>query len=275
MDIFGPSSEKMIHVDVHTRSCVAEIYLNGIPIRRNTVEGAPFVSMPVHEFLIDGNNFLELVVNPGSTPSRARTENREMSAKGAFADVKLMRYPVGVYTSEENGEKLAHLHWQAQDEGEQKFPVLLSAHHQLGHWRGGWWWQQAEPFRLDEYNVKDITGFTRFIYDAYAQGKGDLIAKLARIFFEEAHNAYPARDSATLSEQFARSVAARAAEPGWTMLPFEPDLFDWRLCADDRLVECIRKDWQPIVAGTLPGKPIVFSFQMFLGRIRGKLLILR
>lgn len=78
-----------------------------------------------------------------------------------------------------------------------------------------------------------------------------------------------------------RIYRERAAEPDWAMEPLDPERFDFRLCADGRLVEIIDKDWQATVRsvplddyGGPEGKGAC-DYPMMLGKIKGKFHILR
>ena len=64
------SDQKMIHVEMEHKNCSAEVYINDIPLDKYDAGDQPFISIPAHEYLIDGINKLELVVNPGPTPSQ-------------------------------------------------------------------------------------------------------------------------------------------------------------------------------------------------------------
>ena len=64
--------DQMIYVEVKKQNCEVELYVNGIPMSRSSTD-QPSSSIPVHQYLIDGANEIEIVINPGPTPLQART----------------------------------------------------------------------------------------------------------------------------------------------------------------------------------------------------------
>src|SRR5215211_8559639 len=65
-----------IVLEAETTDCTIEIYLNDIPVGLCGLGGSWALSRPVHEFLLDGENTLGVLVNPGDAPDRARQFSR-------------------------------------------------------------------------------------------------------------------------------------------------------------------------------------------------------
>ena len=73
-----------IIVEAETKNCTIEIYVNGIPVGLCGVGTSRKMARPVHEFLIDGDNELAVLINPGDTPSTAkRPSEGTRAAEGA------------------------------------------------------------------------------------------------------------------------------------------------------------------------------------------------
>jgi hypothetical protein len=264
--------QKMIHAEIRLKGCAAEMYVNGIPLTKIEAPPQSFISMPVPQYLLDGTNLLELVVNPGPTPSQARTPQGKKPAKGMSAEVRLVRYPVGVFTGDLSGEILAKAEWSGKDD-EEAFPILLSTSCDLGAQFGRWAWQDATKITLNDATRVEILTVVRNVYNAYQSGKADFILNLDRIRITEAAQAYPGSDIAQDNQLFSRDLTANIANPNWQMLPFDEAQFDFRLAAQGRLVECIRKDWNQIVAGKI--KEDILDYPMFLAKIKGQWQIVR
>lgn len=56
--------------------------------------------------------------------------------------------------------------------------------------------------------------------------------------------------------------------------PLDPAQFDFRLCAGGRLVDCINKDWTPIIRADI-GLEVPYEFPLYVGLYRGQWLALR
>lgn len=61
-----------IIIEAETRKCTVEIYLNKIPVGLCGIGTSRKLTRPVHEFLIDGENELAVLINPGDNPSTAQ-----------------------------------------------------------------------------------------------------------------------------------------------------------------------------------------------------------
>lgn len=73
-----------IIIEAETRKCAIEIYLNDIPVGLCGVGGSRKLTLPVHEFLVDGENELAVLINPGDKPSAAqRPSEGPRPAEGA------------------------------------------------------------------------------------------------------------------------------------------------------------------------------------------------
>ncbi len=66
-----------IIIEALTQKCAVEIYLNGIPVGLCGIGTSKKFSRPVHEFLIDGENELAVLVNPGPSPAQAEEPTLE------------------------------------------------------------------------------------------------------------------------------------------------------------------------------------------------------
>ena len=117
-------THQMIYLEVNKKNCDVELYVNGIPMRYSSNNQA-MASIPVHQYLIDGKNEIEFIVNPGPTPSKARTAQRELDSTDMQASARLVKYPVGAYPGDASGEVLGTLQWTGQNEKKEMFPKMM------------------------------------------------------------------------------------------------------------------------------------------------------
>jgi len=76
-----PQTHGMI-VEAEVENCSVELYINGIPVGLCGVGISQTTALPVNEYLIDGENELAVLINPGDTPVTVLEPSTE--SKAAF-----------------------------------------------------------------------------------------------------------------------------------------------------------------------------------------------
>ena len=226
--------DQMIYVEVNKQNCQVELYLNGIPVAR-ALSNQDFASVPAHGYLVDGKNEIEMVINPGPTPSQSRTAKRELDSTGAQAVARLVKYPVGVYPGDDGGEVLGIVEWKGQDRKE-IFPKSVLAKIELGPMFGRWQWQDAEQVVLDKKTLNEISAYVKKFYAAFSASKGQEILNLAHVRLEEGYKTYPGENSTQENALFLRDVEERKQNKHWKVAPLRPAQFDFRIHANGRMV---------------------------------------
>lgn len=64
-------------------------------------------------------------------------------------------------------------------------------------------------------------------------------------------------------------------DPSFAMRPLDYPAFDFRLCANNRLVECVGADWRPVVCSEPDRHGTVLRVALLIGRIQGRMTWLR
>ncbi len=272
------------HLDVE--GCAAELYLNDIPLDRLVAgEGRRRVeSTAAHQYLFDGENRLELLVEPGSTPARARTELRERKLTKAHAAARLVRYADGADLGPENGAVLAEVTFRSEDPavragepasvGPAYYPRSFFTTVDLGRRSGRWAFQDAPALTLDDALVAEA----RAVLDEVASAvkRGDAAAFLSLLSDQHADvlQAYPAFTPGRIRDDIAEYVAFfhRAAEP---VAPRVPERHSFRLAGSGRLLHCLDDDWQGSVRMRSPDDGGISPYPLFLARLGGRLRIVR
>lgn len=272
---------KKIQIDFEHKNCSAEIYVNGIPIRKYNDSDQPFVSIPLTYYRVDGINEIELLVNPGDSPSTARFDEKTISAAGVYASVRLVEYPLGVYPKDPSGKVLVEVMYQGTLNERASFPKSVKAAVDLGRTVGRWAWQDAEDLKLDKSTTTEITEVIREIHKAWGDGDGKTIIKRAKIRWDDGDKiAKRSIDERKKKEQQFIEEMKEGPEQTpyeWIMEPFDPSTFDLRVVAGGKMVQAIDKNYKPIVRT----KPIpsmdgfVVDYPMFLSRIKGEWYIVR
>lgn len=335
-----------IVLEAETTDCTIEIYLNDIPVGLCGIGGSRALNRPIHEYLLDGENEINVLVNPGDSPARAYQFSRQSRpafgaqpppdpAMDAFNEarreeerkarddaakskengngessnqsaeetnenelstlsfsVRLMLYSVGVIAGAADGETLINLEWSARDSAEilrnlnpefplaeetavgaQIFPLRLTTKKDIGEMFGAPYWLNAKPQTLDEKTVREVTEFVLRIRDLIEEGNAEPILAISTEMYREVAAAYDisAEERANLFRQL---LQQESAKPYWIFETPEEEDFSFRLCANNRLIECIGRDWKPVIRG-VPSAQGRFLYSMLIGKLNGEWLIMR
>jgi hypothetical protein len=264
---------EVIHAQLEIKACTAELYVNRIAVARLRPDTALVTSISVPQLLVPFDNEIELLVEPGTSPSRARTEYHEETLSGASAVARLVRFSGEVVTNVENGELLAEVQWKSQDGVRDAFPKAIARQASLGALAGRWSWQDAPPLVLDDALVDEARAVLSELGQALRRGSAAAFRELVAVPCSEALRAYPA-----LTEEYVNATVEqdvehyhRSPDP---VLPLVRERHDFRLAAADRMLECIDKDWLPSLRLRDPSGAIV-PYPVFLARLEGRLRVVR
>jgi hypothetical protein len=266
-------SNHVIYAELEVEGTTAELYVNGFPLTRLAPETTHFEAIAAQEYLVSGDNELELLVEPGTSPSRARTEYHEERLSGASAVARLVRFPDNVLTEVQNGELLADIQWKSQDGFREAFPKAIAKRAALGPLSGRWPWQDAPPLVLDDALVEEARAALSALGEAFRRGSAVEYRVLLEAQSSDALRAYPALSEAFVESDLELLVAHyhRSPEP---VLPLVRERHDFRLAAGDRMLQCIDKDWRASLRLRDPSGQEV-PYPVFLARLDGRLRVVR
>jgi len=253
---------KLLYADIMAEKCRAELWLNDIPLALVT-EPSPYLSVAAHMYVVDGENTLEIVVNPGPEPARARDRSGKSLPENASVHGRLSALDPGQFTDDPKAPALIRADWASGPPGEA--PKIVAARSNLGVMFGPWAWQSAPRLTLDAATVAQVEAVLERIRVSLQQGDASVLGRLARPKFEAAARAFPARSLQETLRQFIAVVERNAKTPGWSMLPLDPAKFSFRLVAGGRLIECVNKDWKATIRSIPPPGSIPMYFPMFVG----------
>jgi hypothetical protein len=260
-------------------SCVAEFWLNGIPVMRRGVQGGESFGVQVNHLLIDGDNTLEMTLFPGPVPSLSRW--------GAFgprvhsdakppqrAWLQLCKYPFGATVGGPEREILRRLDWSPVAGEFREIAFTIGTKVNLGSLYGRWKWQDAPVLKLDSFAMIELSEFLESLRESIGKGEPEPFIEVSEIRLEEISRAY-STDVAERRAMIDRGVYVDATAPGFEMAPLHPDHFDFRLCVGGRMVECIATDWDPILRGGPNRQGSYCYYDMFLSQIEERWHIVR
>ena len=270
--------DRVLHAQLHVDKCTAELWLNGIPlVRIDPKQRTAFESRGVEQHVIPGKNRLELLVEPGSHPSVARTELRQMDTGDAWAVARLVSFPDGVFTEPENGTVLAEIRFDKPLPNEptsRTMPTSLTAEVELGSANGRWAWQDAPVLAPGEALFAEARGVLAELAELYRVGSVPAIWKAFEAQTKELCRAYPAFTEAMARSELEVMTAHYTKIPD-RVLPFHEDEHDFRIVGGGRLLETIDRDWKGSLRIKDPDDGSETPVTHLLGRIDGRLRVVR
>jgi hypothetical protein len=237
----------MYQIVAEVESCDAEIFLNDMPIARLREFESAAIAMPVHPSVIDGQNELKIVVNPGPTPTKATLATSGLPIKPqARVNASLMQVPLGQPPDQE-ATGLLSLTFTVPSGQSGRGPVITSKSAWLPETFGIRPWQQAEILpELNEALAADALGFVKMVADALQKGDAERLRQLFRLKISSAAASYGLDGEAQL-EIFTSQWAAAAQSPDWRLASISPDVASLRLAGTNRVIDCVAVDWKPLI----------------------------
>jgi hypothetical protein len=112
----------------------------------------------------------------------------------------------------------------------------------------------------------------RNFHEAFSAHDPGPILDLMQVYYYEYALAYPARSA----EQVIESVRASITRSGskWDVAPLVHNRFDLRLCAGDRLIECVDRAGNPLIRADVGTGP-PYAFPIMAGFYQGRWQVLR
>lgn len=206
--------------------------------------------------------------------------------------VNINMYEVGVVAGADDPETLIELNWNSSEAeeilreknptfplaeenavGAQLFPLWLTTEGDVGEMFGKPHWLNAKTQTLDEATIDEVIQFVFFIRDLIEEGEVAPILDISTGMYKEVAAAYAisAEERAALFRQL---LEQESKKPYWIFETPEDEDFSLRLCANDRLIECLGIDWKPVIRG-VPSPEGRFLYPMLIGKIDDEWLIMR
>jgi hypothetical protein len=234
--------ERLLLLRLRSVGCAAEAWLNGVPVLR-TPAGGGAVSLPVHEYLLEGDNEVQLVVEP-VVPGGRRVPR--LTDAPMLASLRLLLPRRGQPGSEMSARSLCEIDWAAAAGDLVLPPVterrLVALPVKLPRWR----WLDALP--IDDLSAAQplVAEFVQNIAVSLARGDPEPFLGAARVRFEDLAVAYQQTLAELATRWRSRIEMLHATKALRPVLPALTDVV-LRPCAGGRLLECLAPDGQPVL----------------------------
>ncbi len=232
--------ERMMLLRLRSVGCAAEAWVNGVPVLRTAPQGGS-LSLPVHEYLLEGDNELELVAEPVAPGASVAPR---LAAGTVGASLRLLLPRTGQPGSELSARGLAELDWAVADGELFRPPVLTRQVIHLPVKLPRWRWLDAPPLADLPAAQPLVAEFVQNIAASLGRGDPEPFLAAARVRFEDLSIAYQ-QPLAELAARWRSRIemlhATKALRP---VLPALADVV-LRPCAGGRLLECLSPTGEP------------------------------
>lgn len=242
--------DRLLVLRLRAKGVTAEAWLNGLPLAR-TPKGGGDCCVPVHEYVIAGDNRLELVIDPPPLQPGAPPPAPVLGDGEARAEALLLLPRVGQLASEHSARQLGHLAWASVDGEVHRPPVRQTLEVDIPVRFPRWRW-------LDAPEITDIDGlrpgaasYLQDIAIALSRGDAEHLVVAAKLRFEELALAYQRTVADDLARWRARVQLLQAQKALRPELP-TPESLILRPVADGRLLECLGLDGLPVLRCARP-----------------------
>lgn len=271
------SQSTIILSQLEIDDCRAELFLNGAPLSRLTNSGVHLENVAAEQWLIPGTNVIEVLVEPGPTPSQARAGVVDTEFRPMAAVARLIRFAEGAKGTVESGDLLgaATFEWRDGNPNRQAFPRSVTSSVELGAAHGAWLWQSAPVLTLGDELVEEARAVMDELEAAIRMTHAERVWSLLELQNGELLRAFPAYTEAGLRQELSQMLSYYKGSGEVTALPRDRAQHDFRLVCGGRLLQLVDKDYDPSFRLMDPRLDRVVHFPLFLGRVGKELRVLR
>jgi hypothetical protein len=273
------NNKKIFYVlECKTSGINAEFYLNDIPIERRGKEFGNFYGGPCNQYLVDGVNEMSAIIIPGEIPSESlhsKTGRKRIKLEEKVeVKAELSIYPFGSIVGGPDKKVLMSFDWQLESNQWMVFQKVISSRADLGKLFGEWEWQKAPRIELNSKTLKEIYKFIEELHKSLSVGDPEPFLELGALRLKDtdkAFNLIPGEKADLI-----RKVTLDDSEQyWWGMEDLNPEDYDLRLCANEKMVEVINKKWKPILQESPDEEGGVGTYSMCISKIDDKWQIVR
>lgn len=254
----------IFYLNIQSIACTAEVRLNDAPmftlVREHDQRALPTIS----EWVIDGENLLELRVHeigqPGESP-----RIRVALCQAALADVP----------EPGNELELMVLEWPppaVPGEVAQTLPIALQQVALVRQPWGRWSWQDAPPFSADARTTTAVIDYVRDLHATLAAGSVDALIAHSQIKFREVAPAYDMTPADAIL-RIQRAWQGLRSHADFQIADFDEGDLDLRLHCGGRLVEPTTLAGEPIVRQARAIDDERWSLPVFIARTNWDVLV--
>lgn len=265
--------ERLMVLQVQSQGCVAEAWLNGVPLVRATA-AQPLVSVAVHEYALAGANRLGLHINPPPLDQTLTEPTPLLATAPMQAQARLLLVRAGAAVDPGTVRLLAQCEWGLGAGESATLPLTRQVEVDLPLAFPRWRWLDAPVLTPGKPLQQQALAFVQNLALDLSRGQTEEFLKATRSRTGELAQAYQ-RDAAS------EEIRMRSAlEQGYALKPSQwapPQAADFclRAVANGRLMECLRADGTPALASAPDDQGVRWALPLRLAWADGQIYVMR
>lgn len=232
--------ERLLLLRLASVGCAAEARLNDFALGRTPAQGG-MLTLAVHEYVLEGDNELVLVIDPAPPGVEAAPR---IAAVDNAASLQLLLPRIGAIGSPAASRTLAAVDWTAAEGAVVMPSTQVRRQATIAVRFPRWRWLDAPPLADPQALQPLAAAFVQSMALALARGDTEAFLAAARLRFEELALAYqkpPAELAARWRSRIQLLYAGKALRP---VMPALGEVIV-RPCAGGRLLDCLSADGEP------------------------------
>ncbi|WP_077035846.1 hypothetical protein [Pelomonas sp. KK5] len=270
--------ERLLVLKLEANGCEAEALLNGIPITRCD-DARPRSVIPVHEYTLQGENRLELVIfpRPAAEPAAAAPAKLRLIATGhESAHLRILLPRAGSPVDEGSARSLGQIDWQPAADIPFLAPLSLTQDLTLPVSFPRWRWLDA-PMHQEAPSAElhaQCAAFLATLAEDLSRGQTDVFMNACRLRTEELAAAYQ-RNVETERNRLREALLEGYASQGlqWPA-PKAEELF-LRPLANGRMLEALGPDGAPALQSAPDEEGKSWALPLRLAWVENRFYVLR
>jgi hypothetical protein len=240
--------DRLVIIRLDVRGCSAEVLLNDIPVGRvGPRDGA--LCMPVHEYLLEGDNEISLVIDPGA-PGQPTATAPKFADDTVGVSFRLLVPRTGQVASALTARAVAEIDWAVPAGDVYTSPLTLTRSAVLPVKFPRWRWLDVPEITDIEAQRPLIAAFFQGIAVDLLRGDAESFLTASRLRIEELGQAYGRPVAELVTRMRSRLHLLHATKALKMTIPSAPE-YVFRSCAGGRLIECLGGTGLPLLS-TLP-----------------------
>ncbi|CAN5681097.1 hypothetical protein BH09PSE5_BH09PSE5_12640 [soil metagenome] len=264
--------DRLLSLRLRSIGCAAQALVNGVPVASIAADGAS-TCVPVHEYLVEGKNQVELVIDPPGAAS-VTAPSVSVAATAMGASLRLLLPRIGMPVSEASARSLVELDWTCAEGDIHEPPIRVHRAVELPINFPRWRWLEVPP-RDDLAAIQPLVAeFVQEMAGALIRGNSDPFVASARVRFEDVALAYQQPMADLVSRWHSRIQLLHVTGGLRMVMPAAVDVV-LRSCAGGRLFECLGRDGRPALRTEARGDGAVHSWPIRVAVVGGRCHVMR
>jgi len=270
--------ERLLVLKLEATACDAEAVLNGIPITRVDAS-RPRSVIPVHEYTLQGENRLELVIFPrpaAEPPEKAPPRLRLQASGQERAQLSILLPRTNSPVDEGSARSLGQVEWTPAEDVPFLAPLSLTQDLTLPVSFPRWRWADAPPLPspLPPEIHAQALAFVTGLAEDLSRGQTDAFMNACRLRSEEVAVAYQ-RNPETERTRLREALLEGYASQGLQWPAPQAEGLALRPLAGGRLVEAVGPDGSPVLQSAPDAEGKVWALPLRLAWVENRFYVLR